>query len=404
MRKQIQVLLTMMIIITLTGCGSDKKADDVDEGHLSDVIKINADAVKNADIQVITVEEKIASSELIAIAEIRPDSNRVLHINPAISGRIVEDRVLLGDGIKQGQVVAVLQNVEVAKINAEYIHQLHQNEMDVQQAKTKLALSQNNFEREKKLLEEGISPRKDYIQADSDYQLAQSQLEGLQEHAIHIKSEAKALLGAYGSHLSSTHSEQINANSLLTSPRSGIVIKKDVTLGDMVNPEKTLYEIADLNQVWLDITLYPKNVEQVKLEQKVSFTSDALPGKTFTGTISYLQPVAMETSQTFIARVFLNNPNLLLKPGILGQASIQTNNHKSKPFISDETVQRYGKEVFVFKVKKDGEYQKQTVELDDKVAGGYLVKSGIQAGDRIVGKGSFTLKAEMLKSQFSEEE
>ncbi len=56
------------------------------------------------------------------------------------------------------------------------------------------------------------------------------------------------------------------------------------------------------------------------------------------------------------------------------------------------------------RAKEKGQYQKQTVELGSKVAGGYLVQSGVEAGDRIVGKGSFTLKAEMLKSQFSEEE
>jgi len=405
MKKQFQLLFALMIMVTLAGCGGDhQKAGEAEEGHLSDVVKISADAVKSADIQVITVEKKAASSELPSIAEIRPDENRVFHINPAIPGRIVEDRVLLGDVIKQGQVVAVLQNVEVAKVNAEFIHQLHQNEVDVRQAKTKLSLAKKNLDREQKLLEEGISPRKDYLQAESDYQLAQSELEGLQEHTVHIKSEAKALLGAYGSRLGSIHSEKINTNSPLISPRPGIVTKKNVTLGDMVNPEETLYEVADLNRVWLDITLYPQNIEQVKLGQKVSFTSDALPDQTFTGTINYLQPVAMETSQTFIARAFLDNPKLLLKPGVLGQATIQTGTHAPQPFVPEMAVQRYGKEAFVFKVKKDGQYLKQTVELGDKVADGYLVESGVKAGDKIVGKGSFTLKAEMLKSQFSEEE
>lgn len=404
MKKQLQLLLVLISIITLAGCGGGKKADEAGEGHLSDVIQISADAVKSANIQVITIEEKAASSELNTIAEIRADENRVFHINPAIPGRIIEDRVLLGDIIKQGQAVAVLQNVEVAKVNAEFIHQLHQNEVSVQQAKTKLALAKKTLEREKKLLEEGISPRKDYFQAESDYQLAQSELEGLQEHAVHIKSEAKALLGAYGSRLGSIHSEKINTNSPLISPRPGIVTKKNVTLGDMVNPEETLYEVADLNRVWLDITLYPQNIEQVKLGQKVSFTSDALPDQIFTGTINYLQPVAMEASQTFIARAFLDNPKLLLKPGVLGQATIQTGAHSSQPFVPEMAVQRYGKETFIFKVKKNGQYLKQTVELGDKVADGYLVQSGVKAGDKIVGKGSFTLKAEMLKSQFSEEE
>ncbi|MGE0201545.1 MAG: efflux RND transporter periplasmic adaptor subunit [Candidatus Melainabacteria bacterium] len=402
MKKQILLLVMMATVVGMSGCASEKKEEA--EGHLSDVIEISADAVKNASIQTLMVKEKEASGQLESVAEIRANENRVFHINPPIPGRVVEDRVLLGDVVKQGQVVAVLQNVEVAKVNAEFIHQLHQNEVDARQAKTRLALAKKNLDREKKLLEEGISPRKDYLQAETDYQLAQSELEGLQEHAVHIKSEAKALLGAYGTRLGSTHSERINTSSSLISPRSGIVTKKNVVAGDMVNPEETLYEVADLNQVWLDITLYPKDIERVKLGQKVTFTSDAIPGKAFSGAINYLQPAASETSQTFVARVFLDNPGLILKPGLFGQAVIQTEAHEPQAFIPEAAVQTYGKETFVFLVKGEGKFQKRTVELGDKVAGGYLVKSGLAAGDKVVGKGSFTLKAEMLKSQFAEEE
>lgn len=402
MRRQLLLLLMMGIVVGFAGCASEKKKEA--EGHLSDVIEISAAAIKNASIQTITVTEKTTSGQLQSVAEIRANENRVVHINPPIPGRVVEDRVVLGDMVKQGQVVAVLQNVEVAKVNAEFIHQLHQNEVDVRQARTRLGLASKNLDREKKLLEEGISPRKDYIQAETDYQLTQSELEGLQEHAVHIKSEAKALLGAYGTHLGNVHSERINTNSSLTSPRSGVVTKKNVVAGDMVNPEETLYEVVDLNQVWLDITLYPKDIEQVKLGQRVTFISDGLPDKTFSGTINYLQPAALESSQTFVARVFLDNPGLVLKPGFLGQAVIQTEAHVPQPFIPEEALQTYGKETFVFLVKGKGKFQKHTVELGNKVTGGYLVVNGLKAGDKVVGKGSFTLKAEMLKSQFGEEE
>lgn len=402
MKKQLLVLVMMVTIVGMTGCTSEKQ--EADEGHLSDVITISADAIKNAAIETLVVTEKATSGQLKSIAEIRANDNRVFHINPPVSGRVVEDRVLLGDVVKQGQVVAVLQNVEVAKVNAQFIHEYHQNEIDIRQAKIKLTLAKKNLEREKRLLEEGISPRKDYFQAETEYELAKSALAGLNEHAIHIRSEAQALLGAYGSTLKPPHAEDIDSNSIIVAPRSGIITKKTITLGDMVNPEETLYEVADLNQVWLDITLYPKDIERVKLAQKVTFTSDAIPEKTFSGAINYLQPAASDTSQTFMARVFLDNPGLILKPGVLGQVVIQTDAYEPQPFIPETAVQTYGKESFVFLVTGKGQFQKRTVELGDKVANGYLVKNGLKAGDTIVAQGSFTLKAEMLKSQFAEEE
>ena len=404
MKQHINILFIMVVIITLSGCGTEKKAETEVDPELPNVVRLTPQAMKRANIQVLTVSERSASSELKTVAEIKANENKVFHINPPIAGRVIEDRVLLGDLVRQGQVVAVLQNVEVAKVNADYIHQLHQNEVDSRQAKTKLALARRNMDREKKLLVEGISPRKDYYQAETDYELSKSELEGLQEHATHIRSEAKALLGAYGTRLSNPHSEQINTNSPLTAPRAGVVTKKNVVTGDMVSPDKTLYELADLSQVWLDITLYPKDIERVKLGQKATFVSDALPGKTFGGTIHYLQPAAMESSQTFVARVFLDNPGLILKPGLLGQVTIQTESHEPKTFVPEIAVQKYGKEFFVFLDEGKGQFQKQTVTLGDQVAGGYLIQTGLKPGDRVVGKGSFTLKAEMLKGQFGEEE
>lgn len=394
----------LLILILIGGCSREKEADQAEEKHLSTLVKISPKAIKNAGIQIITVQEKSAGAELTTIAEVRADENKVFHINPPIAGRIIQESVLLGDHIKQGQTVAVLQNLEVAKVNAEFIHQLHQNEIEIHQAKIKLGFAQKNLEREKRLLAEGITSKKDYIQAETDYELAIATFEGLKEHTIHIKSEAKALLNAYGTHLGNIHSERVNTNSALISPRSGIITKKNVVIGDMVNPEETLYEVADLNYVWLDITLYPKDIKLVKLGQKVTFMSDAVPGKLYTGIVNYLQPGVLETSQTFIARTFLKNSNLSLKPGLLGSANIQIEPQEPHIFIPKAAIQSYGKEKFVFLVTKDGSFQKQTVSLKEKVSDGYLVESGVYVGDKIVGKGSFTLKAEMLKSQFIEED
>ncbi len=70
----------------------------------------------------------------------------------------------------------------------------------------------------------------------------------------------------------------------------------------------------------------------------------------------------------------------------------------------EEAVQKYGKETFVFIKLDKNRFRKQTIQLGNHVAGGYLVNAGVQAGDTVVGKGSFILKSEMLKSQFAEEE
>lgn len=383
---------------------ADRNSEEVEEDHLPAVVEISPKAATLAGFEFATVEEKESTGELTLFAQIKANENNVFHISPVLAGKVVQDKVRLGDVVKQGQTIAILQNVEVAKVNAGFLRELHQNELVTSQAKVKLRLAQRNLDREKLLFEEGISPEKDYIEAQSQYELAQLELESADEVTLHIKSEATALLGAYGSSLSNPKSEQINSSSYITAPHSGIIAKKSVVLGDMVQPEDTLYELIDLSQVWLDIVVYPKDVNRVKLGQSVLFSTETLAAKYFRGNIAYLQSQATDANQTFVARVFLDNKDLALKPGLVGEAIINTGDQEMQAFVPAVAIQSYGKEYFVFVAKSDSKFEKRTVELGNKVGDGYFISSGLESGEEVVTKGSFTLKAEMLKGEFAEEE
>lgn len=389
----------------LSGCSTPKeKAQNVEEKASPNVIQLTPQAVQQSGIRMVAVQSRNVSDQIVTTAEVKANENRVFHINSFVGGRVIQDNVLLGDFIRKGQTLAVVQNLDVAKIQASYIHELHNNEIQIQKAQTRMVLANKNLEREQRLLAEGISPRRDYQQAEADAALARADLEGEREHQVHIKAEGKALLGAYGMKPGSIHSESIRTGSPITAPRSGIVITKNITMGDMVTPETVMYAVADLSQVWLDITVYPQNLASIRAGQEITFTSDSLPGKTFLGRVNYIPPAANAISQTYIARAYLDNASGLLRPGMFGQAKIEQPLQQSKSFVPDEAVQKYGREAFVFVRLDQTRFRKQTIQLGEHVAGGYLVNEGVQSGDQVVGKGSFTLKAEMLKSQFAEEE
>lgn len=394
----------LVLSMAISGCGSKETEEDVQEKALPGVISLAPEAVRQSNFISVTVGSRNVSGQITSTAEIKANENRVFHINSFVSGRVIQDNVFLGDTIRQGQTLALVQNLEVAKVQADYIHQLHGNEIEIDQAKTRLSLAQKNLARERRLLAEGISPRKDYQQAEAEAIMAQQDLKGKREHAVHIQSEGKALLGAYGNRPSSPHSERISTNSPVTAPRAGVITKKNITLGDMVTPDMVMYEVADLSQTWLDIAVYPKDLSLVRVGQTVSFTTDSLPEKKFTGRIDYIQPGTNETSQTYTARAHLDNSLGVLKPGMFGQARIERTSQETKSFVPEEAVQKYGRESFVFVELGNNRFRKQTVQLGDRVSGGYLVNDGLQPGDKIIGKGSFVLKAEMLKSQFAEEE
>jgi multidrug efflux pump subunit AcrA (membrane-fusion protein) len=89
---------------------------------------------------------------------------------------------------------------------------------------------------------------------------------------------------------------------------------------------------------------------------------------------------------------------------MFGQIEVTSMRASRYPYLLDEAIQKFGNESFVFIDQGDNRFQKRHVELGNRVRDGYLVKSGIIAGERVVGSGSFKLKSEMLKSQIGNED
>ena len=421
MKKSVTFLMAALLVIIsfLLGKGCSSSQPVQQSGNpvpatsssqsvrATDVVSINPEAASQAHFELLTIEPNPKGNQLVTTGDIQPDDNKVFHINSFVGGRVRQESALLGDFITAGQSLAIVQNLEVAKIKATYIHESHLNEIEVAQAKTRLALANRTLERERRLLAEGISPRKDYYQAETDASIAATALRGAKEHATHIRTEAQALLSAYGTGLGSARSEQIQTDAVIKAPRAGVILKKTITVGDMVTPDMVLYEVADLSTVWLNIAIYPKDFTSVHLGQTVTFISDTLPNTIFSGTVDYLPPTTTTPqSPIFTARAFLKNPKGLLKTGMFGQVTITlppTKNQSNLLFLPERAVQQLGAEKVVFKVIAPNQYRKQVVELGEKTTGGYWVKKGVSRADKVVGDGSFILKAELLKSQSAQE-
>lgn len=395
--KSLPFFLGLLFCLGTSGCG---QAPPIASNHPAKNetrdIYLSKTVIIQTPIQSFQVTTEPVVDEVVTTGEIKANENTLFFINPIVTGRIVEDRLQLGDTVQAGQTVAVIQSAEVTQINARFKQQLHENQVEINQAKTHYTLAKRAYDREKRLFKVGISPEKDFLQSESDLILAKSNLDHAHERALHIRSEATALLSTYGSR-PDFESEQLSTTSPIKALRSGVVTKKNVTLGSVVSPSQTLYEVSDLGELWLDITLYANQIGSIEKNQSVVFKADSFPTKAFKGHIDYIQPISNQPSQTFTARVFIPNPHQALKPGMMGEIHIQKNLHLQKPFIPHHALQSYGKESFVFIDLGQGHYQKRRVEVGSASPTGVWIIQGLKAGENIVGQGSFTLKAAWLK-------
>ncbi len=403
------VFLTLVLSVSLHACSSPKQNQPIPSvaeppPQKTDEVTLSAGARDRLELKSVIVETRTAVESLSTTGEIRSDESRVFHIHSLANGRVVRENAALGQAVKSGQVVAVIQNLEIVKIYSDFIHQSHQNQVNTELAETKWELAQKNHARIKTLFAEQIAPEKELIKAESDLKIEEQTVHGLKEHAGHLREEARAMLAAYGVNLPAKLQDTIESTSPIVSPRAGVIIKKNVTVGDVVSSAEPLYVVADLSKVWLDLVVYDKQLMSIRPGSTVMFQSDSLPGRTFSGQVFYVKPSTEENSGTFVARVTLENPRFDLKPGMLGQVKVQNHSTASLPFVPEEALQKYANETFVFLDKKNGTYKKRNIVLGPRIPGGYLADSGLAAGERIVTAGSFALKAEMLKSSFSEDE
>lgn len=379
----------------LTGCGQKPEAE-IDD----DIVALPQSEVK--DVKTVNIKKKLLIKQLKSTGVVKSNEEKVFLISALAPGQIINDLVKLGDKVKKGQTLAYIRNPEVLSGYASYLHQLHEAREQIKQATVRKNLAVSTYQRESALFKEGISPKKDYLAAQADLKIAESNLDYAKEHYNHTEMEAKSLMQAYGVSFDA-HADNIKTASPIQSLGQGVVTKKNVIKGQVVAPNDVLYEITDLSQLWIDLNIFAKDFASIKEGQEVVFRPDSYPKETFSGHIGYIHPTTDDSTNTFVARVFINNPEHRLTPGMFGSVIIKNDMKKNLPFVPDEALQHYGKETFVFVDIGNGKYKKYPVEIagvDDK---GAFIEQGIKENDKVVTEGSFKLKSEMLKKLFTEE-
>lgn len=346
------------------------------------------------------VELRFAGTHIVTTGEIKADEDRVFHVNSVIGGKLTADFVSLGAFVKTKQTVAMVENLEVMRISANYIHEMHAKDLAITQSQTRLKLALANKNRLERLFNERIAAEKDVLAAQTAWALEEANLRTSIQEKEHQRSEAEALLAAYGVSLREIRDDAPIRFTPIVSPRSGVIVKKNITIGDVVSSSEPLYVVADLSQVWLDITLFDRDVSSVREGAALKFTTDSLPQQVFTGKISYIKPVAQD-GRTFVARAVLKNSKFLLKPGMFGHVVLDQPSGNRLPFVPSSAVQSNHDGNVVFVKLSNGLYRSVPVQLGQRTEDGYFV-SGVREGQLVVTKGSYYVK-EALANHSTEE-
>ena len=164
-----------------------------------------------------------------------------------------------------------------------------------------------------------------------------------------------------------------------------------------------MFHVGNLDEVWVLLDVFERDISRVSEGQQVRFSVDAWPGEAFAGTINWVGSVVESDSRTIEVRLVVENPDHRLKPGMFGRAELgaAATAAASTIVVPAEAVQDVEGRASVF-VEEDGAFEARPVTLGERNAVEVQVLSGVEAGEPIVVKGAFTLKSELAKAEMGE--
>lgn len=197
-----------------------------------------------------------------------------------------------------------------------------------------------------------------------------------------------------GETLATVESNESLQTYAVVAPLNGVVTARQANPGEQTG-DKVLFTIADLSSVWVELSLFPRDVAKVRVGQPVQVASNDT-GVNAAGKIIYVAPFGSSANQTLTARVLLDNADRRWAPGLYVTAQVTLGENQVPLVVRNEALQTLENNNVVFVHAETG-FQPRPVRIGR--ADGQLseVTDGLQAGERYAAKNSFILKAELGK-------
>ncbi len=365
----------------------DGEHEEGEEG----VVELSPEAAERIEIRTAPVAYRLLAAQLSTTGRVDFDQTRLAHVSPRISGRVHRVNAVLGQQIRSGQQLAEIDSIELGQAKAVYLR-----------AKARQELARKSFDRAQGLFADRIASEQEVLETEATVREATADLRAAEE-TLHLYGLSQSRIDAL------SYEDRKASIYPLRAPFAGTVVERHATLGELVTPERNLFSLADLSQVWIWIDIYQRDLAGVHLDDLARAQVDAFPGEIFEGKVSYLSPQVDADTRTVRARIDVPNPEGNLRPGMFVKVDLvdpharEGDSSRAKSLVVPEgAVVRDGDEFSVFVAINEHRFERREVRVGRK-AGGYVEVfpthdlEAIEAGDMVVVEGTFLLKSAASK-------
>ncbi|MFT0713775.1 efflux RND transporter periplasmic adaptor subunit [Flagellimonas lutimaris] len=362
------------VFLLLIGCG-DKNSEasaTQEQGEESGIV-VTQDQFDTNDLIIGKMEKRtfpkmVETSGMIDV----PPENRA-SVTAFMGGFVKQTSLLVGDQVKKGQLLVILENQEFVQMQQDYLEVF--NQLDYLKAE---------FERNQTLFDEKIASQKNFLQAKSNYETAKARYQGLKEQLQMLNiSPSKVEQG------------NITSQAAIYAPINGSITKMNVAKGSYVSPATEILEIIDNDHVHLELTVFEKDILKVKKGQKIQFRIPEASEEAFNAEVHLVGTSIDETKRSIKVHGHLEHEEGNFLPGMFVDAMIMTDTTKTLSLPEEAVIESEGN-YYVLKLieQKEGGYTFERVAI--KQGGtfdGYteIISTSLNETDQFLTKGVFDL-------------
>ena len=372
-------LIISIAIILLTSCKNEAPKETTEAPKENNQLRLTDVQVKNASIETGMAQKRSINTvlKLNGVVDVPPQS--LVSVSFPLGGYLKTTQLLPGMPVKKGEVIGMLEDQSYIQLQQDYLV-----------GKTRLQLLQLETERQRLLNESKANSDKILQQTEAEYQSQKVLVKGL--------SEKLKLIGINPDKL---NEDNISRSVTIHSPITGFVSKVNVNIGKYVTPTDVLFELVNPNDIHAAVTVFEKDINQLKIGQKVNITLVDKPEVPHPATIILISQ-SLDENRSAIIHCHFDKEDHSMLPGMFLNASIKVTNAEALTLPEDAIV-RYGEKFYVFEEKSKNLFEIKEVQTGITDNGFTEIKNpGAITGKTLVLKNAYALLSK-LKNTTDEE-
>lgn len=319
--------------------------------------------------------------KLTLAGKIAYGEDRYSKISSPVQGRVLEVRARLGDRVKAGDILLVVDSPDIAQAYSEFIKE-----------ESDLTYAIRAYELAKDLYETKALALKDLKQAENDLVKAKAEFRRAKERLLSLRVPAGELEKPIDK-------QQITSRFQMRSPLTGTVVERTVTPGQSVGGDSSqvLFTVADLDTLQVVADIYERDLDLIHPGLTAVVSVEAYPDVAFAAAVAAIGDVVDPNTRTIKVRAWVDNASHKLKPEMFARLHIDISEGKEFISVPKEAVLEIDGKEFVYIAQTDGTYMKQEVKVGSASDDRLRILRGLKPGDRVVTKGAVLLKGNEAK-------